>query len=137
MTTPTIQALWNAYTNKLYLSRADIAEIFGCSGSTASRLMKQAKEAQKGLPQFNGHSVRAKEALEGWGIDLGELKKRIKETKNDSRRKKTTRLSNGIGEQRDQTDTSERKAVFGGSPEDRGIPEDMAGRIHPERDREQ
>ena len=81
MTTPTTETLWNAYTQKLFLTRADIEEIFGCGHSKASKLMKQAKEAQKGLPQFDEHTVRTKEALEGWGIDLGELKQRIKEIK--------------------------------------------------------
>lgn len=79
MTTPETTRLWETYANKLFLTRADIMKAFGCSASTAARLIKVAKEAQKGLPQFSSCTVRTKEAFEAWGIDTDELKKRAKE----------------------------------------------------------
>ena len=79
MTTPETTKLWETYANKLFLTRADIMKAFGCSASTASRLIRAAKAAQKDLPQFNPHTVRTKEAFEAWGIDTDELKKRAKE----------------------------------------------------------
>ena len=79
MTTPDTKKLWDTYTSKLFLTRADIAATFGVSASTASRMMREAKAAQKDLPQFGSHTVRTHEAFTTWGIDPNELKKRAKE----------------------------------------------------------
>lgn len=79
MTTPDTKKLWETYTSKLFLTRADIAATFGVSASTASRMMRKAKAEQKYLPQFSTHSVRTKEAYEAWHINIEELKKRAKE----------------------------------------------------------
>ena len=80
MTTPDTKKLWATYTSKLFLTRSDIVETFGCSESTGARMIKEARKAQEGLPQFSAHTVRTKEAYETWGIDINELKKRAKET---------------------------------------------------------
>ena len=79
MNTPDTGTLWAAYTRKLFLTRSDIAATFGVSASTASRMMREAKKAQEGLPQFGAHTVRTHEAFITWGIDPAELKKRAKE----------------------------------------------------------
>lgn len=79
MNTPDTTKLWQTYTEKLFITRADIAATFGVSASTASRMMREAKKAQEGLPQFNPHTVRTREAYKTWRIDIKELKKRAKE----------------------------------------------------------
>ncbi len=81
MNVPDNAKLWETYTTKLFLKRSDIAETFGCSESTAARMIREAKKAQEGLSQFGPHTVRTREAFEFWGIDVNELKRRIKETK--------------------------------------------------------
>lgn len=79
MTTPDTAKLWATYTSKLFLTRADIVDTFGVSASTAARMIRKAREAQRGLQQFSERTVRTREAYEAWGIDPDELKKRAKE----------------------------------------------------------
>lgn len=77
--TPDTKALWKLYTTKLHITRGDIMKAFGCSSSTAGRYYDKAEREQRHLPQFSNHTIRTKEAFKTWGINIDELKERIKE----------------------------------------------------------
>ena len=58
----------------------DIREIFGCSSTTAQKLIRRAREEMenRNTPNWNPHMVNVEDAVTAWGIDVGKVERAVK-----------------------------------------------------------
>lgn len=70
----------NMYYEKPWLFNADIHELFpGIGASTVQKLKNLAREKaiEMGMMQYNSRSVLTECAFIAWGLDIGDLEKRL------------------------------------------------------------
>lgn len=71
------------YYSKIELRSSDIKDLFDCSGATASKIKKIAREymREQNTPVWNAGQVNTKAAYEAWGLDIDDLEKRYNKLK--------------------------------------------------------